>query len=257
MFRRVPGSIFQKITSNHLFRWLHSPQHCNLSTRFRLVTQKLEVNVNLSDGEMKFVGGRLCLDFVNTVDVWANTGGREHLRNYGDHPLREKIVDYKALVRWGQLAGVISRSDASELLEYSASHAPDANVTMSRALRLRRALYRILKSLLQRWEPESGDIDILQRELLVARKRQIIVFRDGAFLWTREAVPDSLDRILWPIALSAGDLLTSADLGRLRQCKSEQCGWMFLDSSRNRSRHWCDMSDCGNIDKVRRFRQRS
>ena len=206
---------------------------------------------------MKFVGGSLCLDFVNTVDVWVSTKGREHLRNYGDTPVREKIVDYNALVRWGQLARVISPSDASELLASSASHAPDASATLSRALRLRRALYRILRSLLQHWEPEGGDIDILQRELVVARKHQRLVYRDGAFLWTREEVLDSLDRILWPIALSAGDLLTSADLGRLRQCKSEECGWMFLDSSRNRSRQWCDMNDCGNLDKVRRFRQRS
>lgn len=206
---------------------------------------------------MKFVGGSLCLDFVNTVDVWSATGGRAQLRNYGDTPLREKLVDYNALVRWSQLAGVISLSDANQLIEYSASHALDANATLGRALRLRRALYRILKSLLQHWEPEGGDIDVLQRELTLARKHERLVQRDGTFVWTWVKTPDLLDQMLWPIALSAGDLLTSADLSRLRQCKSDECGWIFLDSSRNRSRHWCDMNDCGNLDKVRRFRQRS
>lgn len=206
---------------------------------------------------MKFVGGNLCLDFVNTVDVWSSTGGRAHLRNYGDTPLREKIVDYNALVRWSQLAGVISLSDANQLIEYSASHALDANAILGRALRLRRVLYRILKSLLQHWEPECGDIDVLQKELTLARKHERLVHRDGALVWTWEKAPDLLDQMLWPIALSAGDLLTSADLSRLRQCKSDECGWIFLDSSRNRSRHWCDMNDCGNLDKVRRFRQRS
>lgn len=206
---------------------------------------------------MKFVGGSLCLDFVNTVDVWSATGGRAQLRNYGDTPLREKLVDYNALVRWSQLAEVISLSDANQLIEYSASHALDANATLGRALRLRRALYRILKSLLQHWEPEGGDIDVLQRELTLARKHERLVHRDGAFVWTWVKTPDLLDQMLWPIALSAGDLLTSADLSRLRQCKSDECGWIFLDSSRNRSRHWCDMNDCGNLDKVRRFRQRS
>lgn len=222
-----------------------------------MVTNYSQRYIQLSDGEMKFVGGRLCLDFVNTVDVWASNGGGAHQRNYGDTPLREKIVDYDALVRWGQLAGVIGASEASQLVLYAARHVLDANSTLSRALRLRRALYRILKSLLQHWEPEGGDIDILQKELVLARKNQLLVYRDGAFLWTREEVPDSLDRMLWPTALSASDLLTSADLSRLRQCKSDECGWIFLDSSRNRSRHWCDMNDCGNRDKVRRFRQRS
>lgn len=206
---------------------------------------------------MKFVGGSLCLDFVNTVDVWSGTWGRAQLRNYGDTPVREKIVDYNALVRWGQLAGVIRPSDVSQLIEYSASHPLDATATLNRALRLRRAFYRILKSLLQHWEPEGGDIDALQRELVLARKHERLVHRDGAFVWTWAKTPDLLDQMLWPIALSAGDLLTSADLSRLRQCKSDECGWIFLDSSRNRSRHWCDMNDCGNLDKVRRFRQRS
>ena len=222
-----------------------------------MVTNYSQRYIQLSDGEMKFVGGRLCLDFVNTVDVWASNGGGTHQRSYGDTPLREKIVDYDALVRWGQLAGVIGASEASQLVLYAARHVLDANSTLCRALRLRRALYRILKSLLQHWEPEGGDIDILQKELVLARKHQLLVYRDGAFLWTWEEVPDSLDRMLWPTALSAGDLLTSADLSRLRQCKSDECGWLFLDSSRNRSRHWCDMNDCGNRDKVRRFRQRS
>jgi predicted RNA-binding Zn ribbon-like protein len=55
---------------------------------------------------------------------------------------------------------------------------------------------------------------------------------------------------------SAAELLTSTELARVRECGGENCGWMFLDNSRNHSRHWCDMQDCGNRAKVRRFRQR-
>lgn len=206
---------------------------------------------------MKFVGGRLCLDFVNTVDAWADALEGPASRNYGDFPLREKLVDYAALVRWGQLAAVIHALDASHLIERSINHAPEAAATLARAHRLRRTLYRILKSLLESWEPEGVDTAIFYRELRIAREHERLVFHEGAFHWTWDESPNALDRMIWPVARSAADLLTSDDLSRLRQCLGSECGWIFLDTSRNRSRNWCDMSDCGNREKVRRFRNRS
>jgi predicted RNA-binding Zn ribbon-like protein len=39
-------------------------------------------------------------------------------------------------------------------------------------------------------------------------------------------------------------------------CRADDCGWLFVDASRNRSRRWCDMSECGNRAKAQRFRAR-
>ena len=74
-----------------------------------------------------------------------------------------------------------------------------------------------------------------------------------AFIWPGT---DDLARPLWPLALSAGDLLTSADRERVKECAADNCSWLFLDMSRNRSRRWCDMAVCGNRAKARRFRAR-
>ena len=52
------------------------------------------------------------------------------------------------------------------------------------------------------------------------------------------------------------ELATMGDLTRVKECASENCNWLFIDESRNRSRRWCDMKDCGNRAKARRFRQR-
>ena len=71
--------------------------------------------------------------------------------------------------------------------------------------------------------------------------------------WTDE---DVLDRMLWPVVRSSAELLVEGDLTRVRQCHGEQCGWLFVDMTKNRSRRWCDMGDCGNLAKVRRFRSR-
>jgi predicted RNA-binding Zn ribbon-like protein len=66
----------------------------------------------------------------------------------------------------------------------------------------------------------------------------------------------TLDGMLAPIAWSAVELLRGGELDRVKTCGKESCGWLFVDRSRNRSRRWCDMSDCGNAEKARRFHQR-
>jgi hypothetical protein len=58
------------------------------------------------------------------------------------------------------------------------------------------------------------------------------------------------------IVRSAVELLTSEDRSRLRVCAGEDCDWLFVDGSRNRSRRWCDMSTCGNRAKARRYHER-
>jgi predicted RNA-binding Zn ribbon-like protein len=41
----------------------------------------------------------------------------------------------------------------------------------------------------------------------------------------------------------------------VRLCADASCAWLFLDTTRNRTRRWCDMKECGNRNKVRRFRE--
>lgn len=203
---------------------------------------------------MKFVGGELCLDFVNTVDVWTASGSDCH--PYGDMPLRDKLVDYEALARWGRLAEVLGARKAGQLLKHAQTDEAEAAAVLQRALVLRHALYRLFKSALHRWTPDAADLDVLHRELALARSHERLVYHRGGYTCRFEELPEALDRILWPTARSAAELLCSTELAKLRQCRSEECGWLFLDTTRNHSRSWCDMEDCGNLDKVRRFRQR-
>lgn len=43
---------------------------------------------------------------------------------------------------------------------------------------------------------------------------------------------------------------------RLKACIDEGCQWAFFDATRNRSRTWCSMEECGNREKTRRYRAR-
>jgi predicted RNA-binding Zn ribbon-like protein len=194
----------------------------------------------------KFVAGHASLDFVNTVGA----------RGYADRVLREKLADYPTLLSWSRLAGLSSIREMRRLRS-AARHDPKrAARVLGRALRLREALYRIFKSLIEGRRFPTADVNILRKELRTARARQRLLVSGAGFAWRWDDSEDALDAPLWRVSQSAADLLTSADLGKLRQCGGDECGWLFLDTSRNRTRRWCDMKDCGNRAKVRRFRRR-
>ncbi len=74
--------------------------------------------------------------------------------------------------------------------------------------------------------------------------------------WDWAADDRALDGVIWSVAHSAAELLTSERLDRVRECAESRCGWLFLDASRNRSRQWCDMKVCGNRAKARRHHAR-
>jgi predicted RNA-binding Zn ribbon-like protein len=78
---------------------------------------------------------------------------------------------------------------------------------------------------------------------------------DG-YTWRFDQGKNDLAPMLAPILRSAAELLTSPALGRVRECDSDTCWWLFLDSSKSGTRRWCDMKVCGNREKARRHHKR-
>ena len=74
--------------------------------------------------------------------------------------------------------------------------------------------------------------------------------------WSWREIGDSLDSPLWPVVWSAAVLLVSEEAGRIRMCGGQDCGWMYVDRSRNGLRRWCRMETCGTQAKSRRRRER-
>ena len=189
------------------------------------------------------MGGCLCLDFVNTV------GGRDA----AGAPLREKLAAYPDLLVWSAAAG--DRRAAASLVPLARRNPAAAAAAMDRAIHLREALYRIFRCTMDQRRPKEPDLALLRDHLAGARAHQVFAAQGRAFAWIFPHPSQSFDRVLWPVALSAAGLLASPDLPKVRQCAGGDCGWLFLDTSRNRRRQWCDMRDCGNRAKVRRFRE--
>jgi predicted RNA-binding Zn ribbon-like protein len=142
------------------------------------------------------------------------------------------------------------------LIKASKRNAAEARDVFDRAIALREALYRICKATMTGRRPQKVDLEIVNDELLGARTHERLTHMAVGFTWEWVGSEAALDRMLWSIANSGAELLTTGDLSRLRECGGEECGWLFEDTSRNRSRQWCHMQDCGNLAKVRRFRSR-
>lgn len=200
--------------------------------------------------EMRLIGGRLCLDFINTVD------GRRSASRSTDRVLGDKLAEYSDLVEWSRHADIITATEAARLIQASKRNAGEAQVVFKRAIALREALYRIFKAIMTSRRPQTVDLGTVNDELLRARTHETLTHGAHGFIWEWAGSEAELDRMLWPIAQSAAELLTTADWSRLRECCGENCGWLFEDTSRNRSRQWCDMQNCGNLAKVRRYRTR-
>ena len=206
----------------------------------------------------KFVGGRLCLDFINTV------GGRvsrpdvaKPSPDYQDFVLRDRLKTYEELVQWSRESGSLAPAESAELQRLARRKPLEALRAFERAMEAREALYRMFKTVVEGWDPPADDLDRLQSELAVARDRRELIKAKDRFVWRWKTDTPSLDRPLWPIVESSEALLTAPILGKVRQCGGEECGWLFVDESRGGRRQWCEMRDCGNLAKVRRHRERN
>lgn len=185
---------------------------------------------------------RLCLDFINTE-------GR--VRNGPP----DRLDDLGVFVQWAADEGMIEADSSSKLLQ-SMPEGAVRDRFLAAARDFREALYRIFAAAIEGTAPKPADIAILNRRLAPAMQSLSLTWEEGKFLLGAPE-PETPDDLLSQIASSAAHLVRSDKLERVKECSSDTCASLFIDESKNRSRRWCDMSDCGNKAKARRFYRRS
>jgi len=200
---------------------------------------------NIASPSRKFqlVAGDSCLDFANTVGGKRGATTREYLNSYAD------------FISWCKQAGVLDGPAAEALVRRGSRRPDDSAGALRRAIALRETVYRIFAAVASHESPKASDLDQLNAELSAHLGRLRVAVGRRGFNWTWAGADSALDQPLGPIARAAADLLTTPHLlEHVRQCEGDRCGWLFVDSTKNHSRRWCVMSDCGNVAKVRRFR---
>ena len=193
---------------------------------------------------LELVGGRLCLDFANTVSTRIEGQSREYLSDYGQ------------LVAWSQHTNILTDAEAEATLDSAVSRPDLAATALERAIALRETIYRVFSATADGQEASKADLSALNRALHQALAQLEIVRSGDTFGWSWVVGLDDLDYMLWPVIRSAADLLTSDDLRRVRECAREGCDWLFVDLSKNHSRRWCSMNMCGSRVKARRYYRR-
>jgi predicted RNA-binding Zn ribbon-like protein len=187
------------------------------------------------------IGGALCLDFTNTASWEADRQTGEHLNDFSD------------LVRWRTEAALLHQDSGAELVGEPEEYKGDASAILAKAKDLRATLYRIFIALSRGEFPASGDLQFLNEALAQSAFRLEVRREKDQFLSERRAGGTQFAKLLGPVVWSAAELLTSGKFEQVKCCASETCGWLFLDSTKNHSRRWCDMADCGSHAKAKRY----
>ena len=221
----------------------------NLSTLFSKLDNRSATSCRLSwdqtrvsDYLFDLDAGAVCLDFANT----RGTSG-EHLADYAD------------LVAFAAQAHLLTREDADWLRAEAQRDRVSAEGVLVRAKRLRASISSIFTAIAAGKKPREHDVEQLNFELAATLQHARVVATgcedSGGYRWGWSG--RNPDAPLWAISRSAADLLVDDARRRLvRQCGASECSWLFLDTTRNRSRQWCSMRSCGNREKARRHYQR-
>jgi predicted RNA-binding Zn ribbon-like protein len=175
-------------------------------------------------GRLPLVAGPLCLNFTNTASGRGTDTHQDHLRAYND------------LLAWSLHAGALS--------------------PLRRVVVRRECLHVIGTAIAAGEAPPAGTVAAFEAAMAQAAKSGRLTWNGKNFTWGLDTKTPDLELPLWPIIRSAGEVLVTAPLERLKTCAGVHCGWLFLDETRNGKRRWCEMEVCGSRAKMRRFRAR-
>ncbi|WP_033279795.1 CGNR zinc finger domain-containing protein [Streptomyces sp. NRRL F-525] len=171
--------------------------------------------------------GRPCLDFVRT------------LRHRGSPGVVEELPDAEALLAWVRQCGPCT----------DATGQPDS----AYARELREAVHALITAARADRTPDTHSRDLVNS---AAAHPVPVPSLDpaGHLAWRAD---DPVRATLALVARDALDLVTTPSLTRLRNCAGQNCGALFLDTSRPGNRRWCSMGTCGNRAKKETLRGRT
>lgn len=198
----------------------------------------------MSVERLALIGGNSCLDFTNTAG--------DHL---AEHP-HECLANPHDLIIWARRAGILTTEQADHLSRHATEHPEIAQITLSNAIIFREIIYRLFLCAIRYQTPQTSDVATFNQFLAEAPARIGIIYGDEKYTWKLDGEVDPLNYVLSHLVWSAADLLASDQLHQVKICEGDDCGWLFLDTSRNQSRRWCSMADCGNRAKANRYYKR-
>jgi predicted RNA-binding Zn ribbon-like protein len=199
--------------------------------------------------DFQYIGGDPALDLVNTVD-WTSRGLED-----------ARLTDFDRLTRWAEGAGVLPPKTGAALRRRATAKPREADTAYRAARHARQVLQRVFSAIAE-GESAGDELDDFNRLLGEALEHMRMVPATGGRSGRRklrlgwEQLETRLDAVIWPVLWSAASLIASDEASRIRICGGADCGWTYVDRSRNGLRRWCRMETCGTREKSRRRYQR-
>lgn len=186
---------------------------------------------------LRFVGGRLALDFVNSIPTNAK-------------------LSWDQLVAFLEAARIVTPERAAELLALNRSDSQAAESLLRKTQQLANALRLALDALLHRQKVQREWIEPINEFLRITEGHDELVQMDQDWEIQFVASESGLEWLLAAAARSAAEIIAEGPRARLRLCANPRCGLFFYDTSRTHRRRWCSMTVCGNRHKVASFARR-
>jgi predicted RNA-binding Zn ribbon-like protein len=183
-----------------------------------------------------FIGGRLCVDFANTVYAPESPAGA--LDGFDD------IVAFLAA------AGAVERGEARRLRALAGESPRRSATAFARALVLRDMLRALLGALAAGQSVRRQWVELVNQILRSDLGYAQLVARGGGWSLVPVASPEEPLAALVPIVRSAAELIQEGPGAPVRKCANPKCVLYFYDASRTGQRRWCAMAVCGNRMKV-------
>lgn len=197
--------------------------------------------------ELRIVGGHHALDLVNTVAprILDSTDGHDY------------VAAPAELLAWSRRVAIIDEAEAGAITAAWQASPAVADQALRATVEIREATYAVLARRLAELPADEGALEHLSLRWAAAAARSALAPGDVSAVEVvvgtspGQTIPDRL-------AMAAVELLRTVDVSRLRTCPVAEggCGWLFLDHSRNGSRRWCSMADCGTQAKIRKLTER-
>jgi predicted RNA-binding Zn ribbon-like protein len=191
--------------------------------------------------DFELIAGHPALDFVNTLD-W---------RFRQDQP-EELLKNYDALLGFLEQSELLTPKQARQLQR--ATGGSTGRLVLQECLELREAIAQVLYAKLDGDSPLPASLETLERCFKTARSRQELRWKKTGLAWKWPEIEAEPEIPLWLLSSSAAKLMLSEEARRVRACDNPECRWLFMDTSKNHTRRWCDMKVCGNRMKARRFK---
>jgi predicted RNA-binding Zn ribbon-like protein len=200
----------------------------------------LQIMRTISD--LKLDGGCPAFDFTNTISNRNTLIFHDYLATYDDY------------LQWCKKVALLPNTELKEIVAYANTHSKATLDMHNNAIETREMLFELFSDIINRRKAREDVLtkfNAMLSHTLSHLKLEIVGREIKTSLFKRDSL---LEVPVFLLIKNAFDLLTAADPSRMKECPN--CGWLFLDKTKNGKRRWCNMQVCGARDKSHRYYER-